>query len=233
MVMVNSEFLLHKKSSFFSFLISMRPIIICVLLTAAIKTSAQINIICPRLTDSTLNFFYIGVDNPVEIVGIKMSTNNKISIAGGRASIISVGGNRYSVRTGMVSDSCLINIYEGRKEIFRKQFKSRMIPDPLATLAGLRDTAVSKNLVLLNPLLSIIFPGCYFRHNMQVTSFNATFINRSDSLLTNTTGYFLSQKQIKMIKEAEAGSKILFETIRATGPDERSRKLSSFWIKIE
>lgn len=231
--MANSEFFLHKKSSFFSFFVYMRSIIISVLLTTAIKTSAQINIICPRLTDSTLNYFYIGVDNPIEIVGIKMTSNHKISIAGGYSSIMSLGGNNYFVRTTAVTDSCLITIYEGRKEIFRKRFNTREIANQVATLAGLRDTSISKNFILLNPFLSVIFPSCYFRSNFHVTSFGATFINSLDSLKTITSGYYLSQEQIKLIKETETGSKILFENIRATGPDDRTRALSSFWIKIQ
>lgn len=211
----------------------MKSVILSFLLAIQIKPSAQVNIICPNLIDSTLNYFYIGVENPIEITGIKMSANNKISITGSAASIMSVNGNRYIVRTAAVSDSCFISIYEGRKEIFRKHFKTRVITDPVAALAGLKDTAINKSRILINPFLAVVLPNCYYRPFMQVTSFTATFIEGNDSIITMSNGFRFNEEQIKLVKEAALGSKIYFYNIRSIGPDSRARKLLPFWIKIQ
>lgn len=211
----------------------MHKLIFIVLLVISIKTSGQANIICPGLKDSSLNYFYIGIDNPIEVTGIKMSANNKISITGGAASIMSVDRNKHIVRTGSVSDSCFIIIFAGKKEIFRKQFKTRLIGDTYATLAGVRDTSVKKNHILFNPFLSVVIPGCYYRFYFQVTSFETIFVDGTDSNAVSASGSVLSGEQIALVKNALRGTKIIFDNIRVNGPDSRTRKLAPFWIKIE
>src|SRR5688572_13631097 len=103
----------------------MRSIIVCFLLAIEINTSAQIDIICPKLVDSTRNYFYIGIDNLVEVIGIKMTPEHKITFSGEgttvfsgkestydpRNSIFPEAENRYIVRTHTLSDSCFMRIY--------------------------------------------------------------------------------------------------------------------------
>jgi hypothetical protein len=213
----------------------MRSIIICVLFTAAIKTSAQINIICPKLIDSSLNYFYIGVDNPIKVIGNKITDNYTLSITGGGAVITKMSANNYIVKTTTVTDDCrIVIIGKAGKVIFRKDFKIRNIGDQVTGLASLRDTTLNKNKILLNPFLSTGIPNCYFKLPFQVVSFTATFSNDSDSIITTiANGNHLSQEQLSLVKEADPGTWITFEDIKVYGPDSRTRKVPSFWIKIE
>ncbi len=228
----------------------MRSIIICVLFTAAIKTSAQINIICPRLTDSTLNYFYIGVDNPIEIVGLKISPDHTIAISGGGitifpadkskytpgTSIFTAGENRYIVRTNTYSDSCFIRIYKGKKEIFRKRFISIAIPEPdltVATIAKMYGKTISRDTLLNHPFLSATPPGCFLKDCYQVVSFILTVVIKDSVIDASVTGNQFSAKQIELIRNADKSSYLTIDNIRALFPDGRARKFPSFWIIIE
>ncbi len=213
----------------------MRSIIICVLFTAAIKTSAQINIICPKLIDTTLNYFYIGVDNPIKVVGKNVSDNNIVSISGGGASLTKISANNYIVRATTITDDCRIVIIEKTgKVILKKDFKVKVIGDLVAGLDGLRDTTLSKSRILLNPFLSITIPGCYYKMDFQIISFMSSFDIERDSIInTIATGNFLTPEQIDLVKKAESGSMITFEDLKVIGPDGRTRKLVPFLIKIQ
>lgn len=200
----------------------------------AVKSSAQTDIICLNLTDSTQSYFYIGVDNPIKVTGQKFPDNYSVNISGGSATITKVSPNNYIVRVTSVTDEFKIWITDKKGKIFfEKTFKTRTIPAPIETLSGLRDTTLSRNRILLNPFLSIVFPECYFRLNMPIISFDATFINAGDSISTIGDKNFLSKEQIKLIKEMEPGTKIYFSNFRTLGPDDGDRYLRPFWIRIE
>lgn len=212
----------------------MKFIINLILLVIALKTAAQTDIICSKLTDSSLNYFYIGVDNPIAVIGNRITDNYTVTISGGGAMITKESANNYIVKATTVTDECkVVIIGKNGKVILKKDFKVRVIREPVATLSGIKDTTVSRNRILLNPFLSIVIPNCYFQLNYKVLSFSATFINESDSIYTTAIDNLLSLEQMKLIKEAVAGSKIYFDNIRAIGPDERARKFPPFWIKIQ
>lgn len=211
----------------------MRSIIFSFLFFIVIKSSAQVNIICPKLTDSSLNYFYIGVDNAMEIVGGKIQ-NIHASISGGGAMMTTTSPGRYIVRVNSETDDCRVSLtgIDG-KMILSKTFKVRTIPDPVTTLAGQKDTTLSKNRILLNPFLLVVLPGCYMKNYFSITSFQFTLSKNGDSLSFINTGSRFEAPVIDMIKKAESGSKMDFTEIRGVGPDSRTRKLKPFWIKIE
>jgi len=196
----------------------------------SINVRGQVYIFNQNLTDISINIFYIGVDNRISILWL---ADYKIAISGGGGTIQKTGKDQYVVRVTTPTDNCEIIITNGTKNIFRQSYFVRTIGDPVATLSGIRDTIVSKNRILLNPFLTVVIPNCYYNHNRRVLSFSATFINDRDSVPTITNGNLLSQDQLKLVKEANTGSKIYFDNIRAIGPDERARKLFPFWIKIQ
>jgi hypothetical protein len=212
----------------------MKFIINLLLLVIALKTAAQPNIICPKLTDSTLNYFYIGVDNPIEIIGNKKTDNYTLAISGGGAVITKISANHYMVKVNTQTDDCRIVIMGNNgKIILKKDFKVRVIYEPVAILSGIMDLNVSRNRILLNPFLTVMIRNCYFKIPYQIISFTAIFINGSDSIPTIANGNILSQEQTGLVRNAEIGSKIYFDNIRANEPDGRARKISPFWMKIQ
>lgn len=201
----------------------------------SVASKAQVQVYNRSLTDSTLPYFYIGVDNEIRIDWKnKLSPNHSISVQNGGSDIMQISGNRYIVRVNAVTDECKVVIRDkSRKVILEKIYKVRTIPEPTPTLAGLRDTSVSLKRILLNPYLKVVYPNCFIKINYSILSFTMTSVIGGDSISISSNGNILSTAQIKVIRETENGNKLFFTDLRGTGPDERARKLKPFWIKIE
>jgi hypothetical protein len=210
----------------------MKSIFLFISLISSIFVFSQINVTCLKLTDTTKNIFYIGIDNPISVSIKNKLSGYQIEIEGAGGSLTKTGPGEYIVKVTS-PETCQVLIKANGKQVYNKEFRAEMIADPVATLSGIRDTTVSRNRILLNPFLSIVIPHCYLQINFQVLSFTATFINNSDSIPTNVIGNLLSQEQIILVKEAESGSKIYFSNFRTLGPDDGDRHLRPFWIKIE
>ena len=210
----------------------MRSIFFFISLLTPFFVFSQFNVTCLKLTDTTKNIFYIGVDNPIKVSISKNISSYQIEVEGAGGSLIKTGPGEYIVRVSS-PQACLISIKQNGKQVFQKEFKVEMIAGPVATLAGLRDTSVTRNRILLNPFLSVVIPNCYYQHKIQIVSFTATFVNGTDSIPTGGIGNFLSLEQVSLIKEMNLGGKIYFTNIRATAPDEATRVLQSFWIEIQ
>jgi GldM C-terminal domain len=193
----------------------------------------QINIINQSLTESSINIFYIGIENVIKLKGVKNESYYNIVIKGG-GSQIRKENKSYIVSVNSVVDSCILSVYNQKgKNVFERWYKTRIIPNPVATLAGLKDTTININRLLVNPFIYVVFPGCYLRHQFKIISFAAIFITDSDSIKTLSIGSTLSEEQVKLTKQLNHADKIYFDGLYATCPDCRSRKLPSFWIKIE
>ena len=171
----------------------MRLFLSLVFINSAIISVAQTDIICLKLSDSTENIFYIGVDNPIKIVSKNDMGNYNIAIVGGTGWLTKTGRNEYVVRVAGVTDTFIIAINQYNRNVFKKQFKIRTIPAPIATLNGMYDTTLSKSRILVNPFLSVTFPGCSFQLHMPVVSFRSVFIDGNDSNFVSASGNRLTE----------------------------------------
>jgi hypothetical protein len=213
-------------------LLIMKPSFLVISLFICALCMAQPDFINRSLTDSTLNYLYIGVDNAVELTGYK-HTQFQVTISGGGGSVMTAGSNRYIIRVSTI-DTCTLAVRGNNgKEVLQKKYLTRLAPSPVASLAGSRDTVISRSRVLLNPYLSVILPGSFFRSKYRVILFIATFIQDNDSIGTTAMNNLLSSEQVKIIKTLKSRDQINFDEIRALGPDGRSEKLPPFWIRIQ
>lgn len=210
----------------------MKQILLYISIIFSISSYGQIEIINQSLTDSSLNLLYIGVENYIEIKSQKKLKEVQLTIAGATGNLTKIGDEKFVVRVNS-ADSCTLNILQSGKLLKKKLYQIKTIPDPIATLNGIKDTTISKSKFLVNPILSIVFPNCYYRSNLQIISFQATFIESGDSTFTFAHNNYLSEEQIKLAKQLSPGSKVYFDGIRARGPDSRTSALKPFWIKIK
>jgi GldM C-terminal domain len=213
----------------------MRFIFILLLFGFSGISTAQIQVYNRSLTDSTLPYLYIGVDNAIEVDWNGLEpTEHAFSISNGGGSIMKLGGNKFIVRVTTVTDDCVIRISnKKRKTVFEKVFKVRVIYLPEATLNGHQFDTVSKQEVLLFPVLNVIIPKSFWRHNYRIIAFEASFISNGDSIKISTQGNSFSKEQIAKARELNTGDEIYFDQIRSLSPDSRTIKLPSFWIKIK
>ena len=211
----------------------MKLIMLSFLIFCSFRSFSQIDIINQSLTDSSQKILYAGTENVIVVKGLE-NTSYKINITGGGAFINKIENNIYAVRAITSKEICEISVTKNNKNVFRKSFTVKEIESWLAaTIGGFKDTIIRKERIFINPFISIIIPGSYYRHNYEVISFNAIFIQNGGSSITTAVSNMLSEEQIKYIKQLSSGDQIIFNQIRATCPDCRNVKLKDFWLKIE
>lgn len=209
----------------------MRSILLTVFVLLFHFSDGQISIKNESLTDNSLGYLYIGVENIIVVSGLL--DNYTISISGGAGSIEKIEKNKYVAKVAAQTDACQIKLLKGAKIVFQKEYKVRAVPVLVATINGFRDTSMKVSALLVNPFISTRLPGCFLRANFTISSFDATYIQDTDSTTTFSQGASFSPEQIKLTKNLSRDDKIYFDNIRGTFPDGRNVKLSPFWIKIE
>lgn len=157
---------------------------------------------------------------------------SKIAVAGCGSSISKSVNQSYIIRVS-TPGICTLTYSEYGKPLFTKKIRAELIPYPIATVSGLRDTLAKVKSLLVNPFISVRYPGCFLKINYSIISFKATFIKGTDSTETIAFNSSFSAEQIKFITRLEQGDKIYFDGIRMVEPYGRVTKLPSFWIKIE
>ncbi len=84
--------------------------------------NAQVNIINLSLIDTSLNIAYIGVENTIELTGLK-NNHGTVSFYTTNGTMTNVGGNRYVLRP-LKPGECVISFTEKNKILAKKVFFS-------------------------------------------------------------------------------------------------------------
>lgn len=196
------------------------------------SASAQPRINCPKLTDSSLNYLYIGVDNPIELVDIKIPAENvTVSISGGGGTLMKVGPYKYVVRVTTVTDNVLINISNKTKLLFNEQFKVRIIGEPKYNWES--GTTIKRDSLLKQPFLSLTIRGYYYKLGYEIVSYVATIDDGEAIVAYAITGSNFSPKFINHLQTKKNGTTLTFDDIRAKGPDGISRKIPSVVLYLK
>lgn len=202
------------------------------LLIFSLHGFGQVEIINMAVTNPSVNVFYIGVDNRIKLKLPSNSFGYKVTVTGAASSLTKISDNEYIIRVSG-KDTCLVALTRNSKIILTKKYITEFLGSPVATLNGILDTAVSTNRILLNPFLTVIIPNSHFKHGIRVLAFQAVFIIRDDSVVTNSTDHSFSDEQIKLVKQLVTGDKVLFNSIRGSCASSRTQTLQPFWIKVQ
>ena len=193
-------------------------------------TFSQVNIINRSLTDSSLRIAYIGVDNFLELKGMKISDDVKVISSQGN---VTKTNTNFTLRVPFC-DSIFITVQKKGRQILKEKFKCDQLYDPILQLGAIKDSVASVKEILINPFLRFFRENCFYKKQFMITNFTAVFISQElDSLNTYAVGNLLTSEQKELIKKLKTGDKTLFDQIYALGPDSRRRKLSPFTITIK
>lgn len=210
----------------------MKILLFSILSAIAQTSGAQVNIICPGLTDSSLNYLYIGVDNRIELVDIKIPAENLvISISGGGGTLTKVATYKYIVRVSTVSDKAIITISNKTKLILKEEFKVRVIGEPKYNWE--HGTTINRDSLLKHPFLSLTIPDCHLKLHFEIVSYVAT-IDDADSIVEFAiNGCNFSPEFINHLKTKKNGKLLTFDNIRVKAPDGRSFRSPSFALYFD
>src|SRR5262245_33603372 len=123
--------------------------IIFFLFSASPSLRSQIVISNLSLTDTTQNFFYIGVENKIHVTGKDYDpVKGKFTVAGGGCYFKYLGKGNYVYICEMETDDCTVRYSENGKLVFKQNFKCRKVGDITARYGGLKDSIATVNQLL-------------------------------------------------------------------------------------
>lgn len=207
-----------------------------IILLAPVFLNAQVNIVNRSLTDSTLNIAYIGVDNAIELIGLKNS-NSSIVFSTTNGGITKQRQDRYVLRPQKEGE-CTITFTEKGKLIAKKTFNINTAPDPMARFSNLNDTIkkgettylkISLNRLINDPTLRVYMPKSFLKDRGHILSYRITYdgLSFEDQEEILVTGSRLTDEQVKKITKIFSRSNFMYvDQIRCIFADGRMRLLS-------
>lgn len=210
-----------------------RAFTIVLLLLAGIgraQTSPEVSNL--SLTDSSLRILYIGVENRLQISGVKNPEGIVLTLVGGGGSIIKVEKSRYIVHA-TAQGIATLSVYQKGKLAKTIDFKVMILGILKAGLNGVWNKPMRKSEILFDPHLTLTIDSSWLKHNTKVVSFTMRTELNGDSIFLDSENNQLTPQQLAVIRQLSTGSKVVFERIRTNGPEGRTVTFYSFWIKIE
>jgi hypothetical protein len=210
----------------------LRTTFILFLLFSAFITFSQVNIINRSLTDSSLSVAYIGVENAIDLVGLK-NNSVKLSFTTTNGTMSDIGQGRYILRPEKAGE-CIISFRRNGKNVATKTFKIDTLYELKVRIAGVRDSIATIQEITTNPFLIIEAPKSFYKVRCIVRSFVLSMDEPSfeDSNPYEIVGNVIPSHVIKRIKELRKGDWMWFDQIIMNCADCRTRKLPPFKIII-
>jgi gliding motility-associated protein GldM len=181
-----------------------------------------------------MNVFYIGVDNPLSVSAAGVSSNDlRVSISGGGGKIRKVGSNNFVVNVSSVTQDCKITVSGGGLTA-TKDFRVKMIPDPIARLGNLNDGGVQNGTFKAQAGIIAWLDNFDFEARCNIVGFDMVYQPKNQDVITNANaGATFDDKSKRMVSQAKAGDTYYFRNIRAKCPgDKITRKINSLVFTI-
>jgi len=179
-----------------------------------------------------MNVFYVGVDNPVSISAPGVTPENLLpSITNG--STIQGSKGKYIVRVNQPGMNVTVDVRsksvdgKGMQMIGSTLFRVKPVPDPEATIGGLKPGSVTTSQFKAQGGMIALLREFDFDMTFNVISFRMLyFASRKDVEPFANTGAIYSPKLQQVIRNAKAGDRFIFDEVKVVGPDRITRKLS-------
>lgn len=191
-----------------------------------------------------MNVFYIGVPNPVTVSAAGYSMEDiELTIPGSDA-VITKGDALGKYNVSLKKQGKIMAIISARtkeagvKEVGRQEIRVKMIPDPIAEVAGLSGSVgIPSNRMKVIPGINAALKNFDFDVRFNVVSFDFTYLQkRQDPVgpISVNGALFSGSKQVTdVIAKCKPGDKIFLENIKARGPDGVTRTLNTIIITIQ
>lgn len=190
-----------------------------------------------------MNVFYIGVPNPITVSAAGYSLQDiSVNIPGAKVSADKEAGlGHYIVevdKPGKVLAKILAKKQDGGSEqAGAMEVRVKMIPDPVAELAGKSSGAMPSSTFKAQAGIIASLKGFDFDARFVVTSYSFSMLPKRGELLGpyKVKGPWLKKtsKEVRqLINRAKPGDRIFIEDIRAVGPDKRQRALNTISLRL-
>ncbi|RCW37494.1 gliding motility protein GldM [Marinilabilia salmonicolor] len=190
------------------------------------------------ISPTKMNVFYVGVENPVE-VSVPGVPSENLNVRITNARMRKVRGNEFSVspnansagKQAIVSVSTTLN---GQTQNLGSQpFRIKRVPDPVATVAGMRGGGIGKNLLLAQRAVIAKMDNFDFDLRFNITNFRISTIRDGYLQFVDSESGVITTEQKDLIRGVGIGGVVLFNNIQAKGPDGSTRDLGSLSFTIQ
>ncbi len=184
------------------------------------------------VSPTKMNVFYLGVDNPVDI-SVAGVTPDKINPAMTNGSISS--RPPYVVRPKRPGRAWVVvraEVDGQMREVGRKEFRVKIVPDPVAKVADRTSGQIDKNLLLAQ--LGVIAEMENFEFDLKFTVTEFTVSSVVNGFVRDATarGNRFTDEQKNLIRTLGKGSRIYIQDIKAVGPDGSQRPLPTIMFQL-
>ncbi|WP_291857463.1 gliding motility protein GldM [Marinilabilia sp.] len=190
------------------------------------------------ISPTKMNVFYVGVENPVE-VSVPGVPSENLNVRITNARYRKVRGNEYSVspnansagKEAIVTVSANLN---GQTQSLGSQpFRIKRVPDPVATVAGVRGGGIGKNLLLAQRAVIAKMDNFDFDLKFNITNFRISTIRDGYLQFVDSESGVITTEQKDLIRSVGVGGVVLFNNIQAKGPDGSTRDLGSISFTVQ
>jgi len=178
-----------------------------------------------------MNVLYIGVDNPIKIAasGYEPSEIN-VSVTNGT---ITGKNGEYIVRPKMQGNAHVIVTNSKGKEIQKTEFRVKVVPDPVAMMAGLRGGPIKKNTLLEQDEIVASMASFEFDISFEIVEFTVLTVLNGYVYEVSSKSNKITPKQKELFNKLKPNDKLYFQDIKCKGPDGSIREMATLNFKIE
>ncbi len=189
------------------------------------------------VSPTKMNVFYIGVNNPVDVSVAGVPADKVIASISSGASIKKVKGSSYIVRVkrpGKVYVSASAKFDDGStKNMGRKVFRVKRVPDPVAKVANKKGGLIEKNILLAQQGVKADLENFDFDLKFRIVGFTVSATIRGYEEEAKSRSARFTTQQRELMKKVGSGRKVYIENIKAKGPDGSIRDLATIAFKIK
>lgn len=119
------------------------------------------------------------------------------------------------------------------KTIKTVEFASDNVPAPVARVGNIKTDAAPRKDILTQMFLKAAFPNSLYGYPYDIRQYTFKVSTDKGGAVINVSGSFLSREVLQQIKDAPAGTNVLFTNIKATCPECATRTLPDVNLKIK
>ncbi|NJK85037.1 MAG: hypothetical protein HC906_02740 [Bacteroidales bacterium] len=177
-----------------------------------------------------MNVLYLGVDNPIRIAasGYDASELN-VSIDNGT---ITGSMGEYVIQP-KEKGSALVTIMVKDKVIQETMFRVKIVPDPVAKIAGKKSGIISKTELLEQEGIEAVMENFDFDLNFEITEFSVLAVIEGGFIYEQkSTSTKFTDAQKNIVQSLKKGHPVYIQDIKCKGPDGIVRSLSNINFKV-
>ncbi|HDJ33179.1 MAG TPA: gliding motility protein GldM [Bacteroidetes bacterium] len=200
------------------------------------RSSYQVSEASLVVSPTKMNVLYSGLDNPVDI-SVPGVAEDKIRVSLSRGTIRKISGSSYIIRPGRAGKpDVIVNVIADVDGVQRrmppKPFRVKNVPDPVAQVAGRERGDISKAELMAQAGIFAVMKDFDFELSFRITGFKISINDRGYTVEEESNSNRITEAQRQLLDRLRRGDQVVFQDIKAVGPDGNTRPLPPVVLKV-